>query len=593
MSPAIVRYRISMPRPHSHLFEVEATFPAVPGVLDALLPVWTPGSYLVREYARHLQEPSARDALGRRLEVRRTDKRTFQVETLGEPATLRYRVYANELTVRTSHLDGTHGYFNGATVFLYTEATRALPHHVEVAAPEGWSVFTALERQGEAFVAGSYDALVDSPFEVGPHTPHRFLVRGVPHDVVVWGDSVSDVHRLREDLAKICEVQAELFGGLPLERYLFLVYLSDKGRGGLEHADSTALLFPRAGLHSHKGWEDFLTLAAHEYFHLWNVKRVKPRAFVPFAYGEENYTALLWAFEGVTSYYDNVMVRRAGLTTAGRYLVRLGETLTALHSTPGRRVQTLAESSQLAWVKQYRADEHSANSAISYYVKGEVVAALLDLEIRRATFDRRTLDDVMRLLWQRHGDGSGVPEDGFEAAASEVSGKVLSAFFDRAVRSVEELDYSVFEHVGLELLFRPRESAADKGGTPLRAKAGEQRPRGWLGLTLKANGVVASVVDGSPAMEAGLYPEDELIAVDGFKVDGAALMSRCEDPGPGEAVRLTLFRRDRLLEVAVTLGPRPADAAYFSRVEQPTEQQKAAYEAWLGAAWDVATEGRG
>ena len=584
-----VRYRVSMPRPHSHLFEVEATFPAVAGTLHAVLPVWTPGSYMVREYARHIQDPSAHDASGRALAVKRTDKRTLSVESFGAPITLRYRVYANELSVRTSHLDGTHGYFNGATLFVYTEATRHLSHEVQVLAPAGWRVFTALPVREGCHIAASYDVLVDSPFEVGPHESHRFLVRGVPHEVVVWGDRIPDIYRLEEDLARICEEQARLFGGLPFERYLFLVYLTDKGRGGLEHADSTALLFPRAGLQSAKGWEDFLTLAAHEYLHLWNIKRVKPRAFVPFDYGQENYTSLLWAFEGATSYYDNVMVRRAGLMTPARYLTRLGETLTALHGTPGRRLQSLADSSLLTWVKQYRPDESSPNSAISYYVKGEIVAALLDLEVRRATADARSLDDVMRLLWQRHGDGSGVPEDGFELAAREVSGADLTPFFERSVRSVEELDYSAFHHVGLEVSFRPRESAADKGGTPSRTRVGEGRPRGWMGLALKSGGTVAGVVDGSPAMEAGLYVEDELIAVDGFKQEGASLVARCEERGPGETVRVSLFRRDRLLELPVTLGLRPADAVYLSRVEHPSEQQKAAYAAWLGASWDEPT----
>ncbi len=582
--PEAVHYRVSMLRPHSHLFEVEATFPAGPDTLDALLPVWTPGSYLVREFARHVQEVSA-SAGGAHLPVQRVDKRTWRVQARGRAVTLRYRVYANELTVRTSHLDGTHGYFNGATLFLYTEATRGQEHHVTVEAPAGWRPFAALERRGEAFVAKDYDELVDSPFEVGPHTPHTFTAAGVPHEVVVWGDAVPDAGRLCSDLQRICETEARMFGGLPMSRYLFLVYLTDKGRGGLEHKASTSLLFPRVGLQNSRGWEDFLTLAAHEYFHLWNIKRVKPKALVPFDYSQENYTSLLWAFEGATSYYDNLIVLRAGLMSASRYLTRQGETLSALHATPGRKVQTLAEASLVSWVKHYRPDENSPNSAISYYLKGEVVAVLLDLEIRRATNNARGLDDLMRLLWQRHGDESGVPEDGVEAAASEVAGKDLSAFFDRAVRSTEELDYSVFWHVGLEVHFRPRESSSDKGGSPVRTK-GDGKPKGWLGVTTKGSATLATVVDGSPAQEAGLYVDDDVVALDGWRVDGAGLLARCDDKSPGDTVRLTVFRRDRLLEVPVTLGQKPADAAWLARVEKPTDAQKAAYQAWLGAPWE-------
>lgn len=583
--PEAIHYRVSMPRPHSHLVEVEASFPPGSNELDAVLPVWTPGSYLVREFSRHLQDVRAVDASGEPLPVRRVDKRTLRVAAEGKAVTLRYRVYANELTVRTSHLDGSHGYFNGATLFLYTEATRHLEHRVTVEAPEGWRIFCALEREGDTFIARDYDELVDSPFEVGPHTPLTFTAAGVPHEVVVWGDTVPDAPRLMEDMRRICEEEARLYGGLPMTRYLFLVYLSDRGRGGLEHKASSALLFPRASLNSSRGWEDFLTLVAHEYFHLWHVKRVMPRAFVPFDYARESYTTLLWAFEGITSYYDNLVVCRAGLMSSSRYLTRLGERLTQLHVTPGRKVLPLADASLLSWVKQYRPDENSLNSAVSYYLKGEIVAALLDLEIRRATGDARSLDDVQRLLFQRYGDGSGVPEDGVEAAVSEVAGRDFTPFFERAVRSTEELDYSVFAHVGLRVEFRVRETLGDKGGTPPRARATD-RPRGWLGVITRGASTLSVVLDGSPAMEAGLYPDDEVVALDGYRVDGAGLINRCEDRSPGETVRVTLFRRDKLLEVPVVLGQKPADAAYLTRVENPTDAQKAAFQAWLGTPWE-------
>ena len=580
-----VHYRVSMPRPHSHLFEVEARFPPL-GVLDAVLPVWTPGSYLLREYSRHVQDVTAADEAGRTLAVARTDKRTWRVESGGHAVTLRYRVYANELTVRTSHLDGTHGYFNGATLFLHVEGLRSLPHRVRVDAPSGWRVFTALEREGDELVAPDHDTLVDSPVEVGPHQPLFFSAAGVPHEVVVWGDPKPDPERLAADLRTVCEAEAALFGDLPLKRYLFLVYLTDKGRGGLEHLSSTALLYPRQQLQTPKGWEDFLTLAAHEYFHLWNVKRIRPRALVPYRYGEEAYTRLLWAFEGVTSYYDTLLVRRTGLMSAPRYLTRLGEALSTLAATPGRRVQTLEESSLTAWVKYYRQDENTVNSGVSYYLKGELAALCLDLALRRLTGDARSLDDVMRLLWTQSGDGQGVAEDGVEAAAEQVAGQSLKPFFDRALRSTEELDLSVLSHVGLEPRTRIRESAADKGGTAPRLKASETRERGWLGIVPRSGAGIASVLEGSPAMEAGLYADDEVVALDAERVDAGGLVSRCDDQAPGTRVIVHVFRRDRLVAVPVTLGARPADAVWLARVEAPTEAQKASYERWLGASWD-------
>ncbi|HEY0880914.1 MAG TPA: PDZ domain-containing protein, partial [Archangium sp.] len=352
--------------------------------------------------------------------------------------------------------------------------------------------------------------------------------------------------------------------------------------GGLEHKASTALLYPRTGFSSPKGWEDFLTLCAHEYFHLWNVKRVKPRRLVPFDYSQENYTELLWYFEGGTSYYDNLLTRRAGLMSGSRYLQRLGESMTALHGTPGRSVLPLADASLIAWTKHYRPDENTQNTAISYYLKGEIVCCLLDLTIRRATNDTRSFDDVVRLLWQRFGDESGVPERAVEAAAEEVAGTSLRDFFARAVHGTGELNYEVFDHVGLEARFRSRESLTDKGGTPGRKN---DKVEGWIGILPRGSSTIATVLEGSPAMAAGLYAEDEVVALDGYKCDAERLVNRCEDKRPGETIKVTIFRRDRLLEVPVTVGQKPADGVWFQRVERPTEAQKSAFQAWLGTPW--------
>ncbi len=579
-----VTYRVSMPAPHTHLFEIEAIFPPTGPELLVALPVWTPGSYLVREYARHVQDLKVFDTSGAALPFERVDKRAVRVTSGNATVHLKYRVYANELTVRTSHLDATHGYFNGATLFFYSEALRNRPHHVAIDAPKGWHTTVALEQRGEEYVAPNYDELIDSPFEIGTHSPLHFNAAGVPHEIVLWGEPQLDEKRLVTDLTKIIEVEAAIFDGLPVKRYVFFIYGTDKGRGGLEHKASTALIYPRTGFSSSKGWEDFLTLAAHEYFHLWNVKRIKPRRLVPFDYSQENYTQLLWFFEGGTSYFDNLLVRRAGQTSAGRYLTRFGETLTALQSTPGRQVSSLVDASWLAWTKHYRPDENSPNTAISYYLKGEIVCALLDLQIRRATRDAKSLDDVLRLLWKHYGDESGVPEDGIEKAAEEVAGTSLKTFFDHALRGTGELDLSVFAHVGLEARFRPRESAADKGGTPAR-KGSERSNGGWLGILPRGSGSIGTVLDGSAAQLAGIYAEDEVVALDGLKCDANALLSRCDEKKPGDVVRLTVFRREKLLELTVTLGARPLDGVYLVKVDRPTDEQQAAFKAWLGSPW--------
>ncbi len=581
---APVSYRVSMPNPNTHLFEVQAHFPAMGDELIAGLPVWTPGSYLVREFSRHVQELKVTDMADRPLAFERLDKRSIRVAAKNAPVRLHYKVYANELTVRTSHLDATHGYFNGACLFFFVEGLRDREHRVAVHPPKGWRVTAPLASQGLDFIAKDYDELVDSPFEVGPHTPLTFTAAGVPHEVVLWGDPRLDETKLATDLARVVEEEARLMGPLPMKRYVFFIYGTDKGRGGLEHKASTALLYPRSGFSTHKGWEDFLTLASHEYFHLWNVKRLKPRRLEPFDYSKENYTQLLWWFEGATSYYDNLLVRRAGLMSPARYLTRLGESLTTLHTTPGRKVMPLVDASWLAWTKYYRPDENSPNSGVSYYVKGELVCLVLDLLLRKETRGQKSLDDVLRLLWQRYGDESGVPEDGVEAALLEVGGEGLKGFLDRALRGTDELDYGAFSWVGLEVRFRARESVNDKGGTPPRSRA--EKPTAWLGLLPKGASAVATVLEGSPAQAAGLYADDEVVALDGLKCDVNGLISRCEDKKPGDVVRITVFRREKLTELTLTLGQRPLEMAWLARVEKPTEEQKTAFLAWTGAAWD-------
>lgn len=584
-----MRYRVAMPEPHSHLFEVTLTLER-PGAAPVLvLPVWTPGSYLVREFARHLEGLEASDGSGRRLPVERLDKHRFRVEA-GEADRLevRYRVYANELTVRTSHLDGRHGFFNGANLFLFAEGREREPCALEIAPPPGWRVSTALEGGPTAFAARDYDELVDSPVEVGTHAVASFTALGKPHEVALVGRGNADPERLARDLARIVEVLGGLMGGLPYERYLFIVHLGDKRRGGLEHERSTTLQVHRMSFFPEEAYQETLALAAHEFFHLWNVKRMRPRALVPFDYGREQYTRLLWWFEGATSYYEQLALTRAGLRDGRRYLKHLGEELTSLERTPGARKMSLEEASLTAWVKYYRPDENSLNSAVSYYRKGELVALALDLELRRAG---RSLDELLRLLYERHG-AHGVPEDGVERAAGELLGEERArVFFDRLVRGTEALDLDLGP-VGLALRRRAAQSLDDKGGTPAKGDA-EKRVPGWLGAELATTGklVVRSVREGGPAHRAGLYADDEILAESGFRVDRSALWDRLLERGPGGSLRLTVFRADELVEVEVPLAPPPEDALWVEPLPGATAAQRDAFEAWLGAPWPGAERG--
>ena len=609
-----MHYRVSMPEPHGHLFHVVLTVDRPADGLVLALPVWTPGSYLVREYVRHLEGLTAEDGSGRALEVERLDKRRFRVAVhAAAQVTVRYRVFAHELTVRTCHLDGTHGYFNGAAVLLYAEGREREPHLLEVVPPPGWRVATALtpaeggadpfapptsplspargEGRGEGsdspqerwiFAARDYDELVDSPVEVGRHELVRFEAAGKRHAIALWGRATGglELERLARDARRIVEHFAERMVGLPYARYLFIVHLHPTLRGGLEHGASTTLLVKRSGFFPKDAYDDTLALFAHEFFHVWNVKGLRPAAFVPYDYGREQYTRLLWWFEGTTSYYDELALVRAGLGEPKRYLKHLGEELTSLYRQPGAGKMSLEEASFTAWVKYYRPDENTVNSAVSYYQKGELVALALDLALRRAG---SSLDALLRTLVERHA-ARGLPEDGVERAVAEKLGEgATSAFFDRHVRGTAPLELDL-DQLGLAVKRRRAQGFDDKGGTP--PPPGEPcPPPGWLGISLGSGPklTVSSVREGSPAWRAGLYAEDELLAEGGFRLDRAALWDRLCERGPAGRLRLTVFRRDELVEVEVPLAEAPEDALWLEPVAAPTAPQRAAFEAWCGA----------
>jgi predicted metalloprotease with PDZ domain len=578
-----MRYRLSLPEPHSHLFHVEATLERPGASVELALPVWTPGSYLVREFARHIEGLVAEDPRGRKLPVERLDKHRFRVASGDvDEVRVRYRVYANELTVRTCHLDGTHGFLNGAAVFLYAPGREREAHAVEVVLPDGWNVSTALDGGPTTFTARDYDELADSPLEIGTHRTVSFTALGKGHEIAIWGRGNLDEGRLADDARRIVEAHGKLWGGLPYDRYLFILHLTDKRRGGLEHARSTTLNVSRMGFFPRDTYEETLGLFSHEFFHVWNVKRMRPAAFHPFDYAREQYTRLLWWFEGATSYYEGLALARAGILDGKRYLKSLGQALTSLERTPGARKMSVEEASFLAWVKHYRPDENSPNSAISYYLKGELVALALDLALRKAG---SSLDVLLRTVYERHAE-KGVPEDGIERVAAELLGPDgARRFFDRHVRGTEPLDLPL-DVIGVALRRRPASGLEDKGGTP--AKKDEDRPTpGWLGAELAGGDklVVQSVREGSPAHRAGLYAEDEILAEGGYRVNKAALWDRLGHAGPGGTLRLTVFRRDELVEVVVPLAAPPEDTVWLEPVENATAAQRAAFEAWCGTAF--------
>lgn len=590
-----ISYTIAMPQPHTHRYQVSLSVGGLDGpAVDLALPVWTPGSYMVREFARHVQEFSATDQDGRPLPWRKIDKATWRIESGGARQILvSYQVYAFELSVRTSHLDGSHGYFNPATLCMVPPGRQSEPLGVHVLAPQGWRVTTGLEPLDAqppdtppapataqpltrtSFVAADYDELVDAPFECGTHRLLEFEVDGLPHTIALWGHGNEDPQRLLADTRRIVETARDMFGGLPYRRYVFIVHLADGRGGGLEHRNSVSMLVDRWTFQPHSAYERYLGLTAHEFFHVWNVKRIRPAPLGPFDYSRENYTRQLWAIEGVTSYYTDLLLVRAGLLAPERYLELLAERIQALQSQPGRAVQSLEQSSFDAWIKFYRPDENSVNSAISYYLKGELVALLLDVEIRHASAGARSLDDVLRLLHEAFPpEGPGYPEpDGFLRAVEQATGRpgAFDGFFARYVAGTAELDYTrAFDTVGLLLDWGPRDSA----------------PAAWLGLRTKSEHgrtLVSLVYRDGPAEAAGVYSGDELLALDGFRVDETRLEARLAERAPGDSVTLSLFRRDQLLHIPVALAPAPPRRLALIPDARASDEQIALYLSWLAA----------
>jgi predicted metalloprotease with PDZ domain len=572
-----ISHRIDLAETALHLISVEVTLEGdgpLPSPLTAFMPVWTPGSYLLREFARHVEALEAfADTDGARLVVRKVRKNAWRIEhAAARRVRVRYRVWANDLSVRTNHADGTHALVNGAATFLAFEGFEAARCSLEVARPERWRVATALARDGDRFVADDYDALVDAPLAAGIHDEERFELQGKGHTVTFWPEAAvpaPDRARFARDLKTILETESAFFGGaLPYETYVMLLQLWPRGRGGLEHASSAALLASPSAFGSRDGYLDLLSLAAHEAFHLWNVKRIRPAAFVPPRYETESYTRTLWWFEGGTSYYDWLTLRRAGLATVQEYLDHLGAEMAYVDATPGRLLQALEDASFDAWIKLYRPDENTANSTVSYYRKGEVVCALLDLEIRARSKDARSLDDVLRALWDAR--DTPIAEDALSTLFERAAGVQLQDLFDAWIRRPGEIDYdATLSHVGLRVERFTRHDAPASLG--LRARADGLRT------------VVIGIPRGGAAHRAGIDVGDELLAIGGRRVDSAgAVDGALAGRAPGGTVEVLVSRDGRTTTRQVTLDPPRPDRVRLVNVPEASAEARARLDAWLG-----------
>lgn len=565
----MIHYRVSLDRKNEHLVDITMTVTDVRGAhVDLVMPVWIPGSYKVRDFSRNVQEFNAG-----RLAWKKLDKNTWRVETEGRDSIeVSYAVYAHELTVRTSHVDSDHAYLNGPSVFLYVDGRRAEPHSLSIRAGR-WSVAAGLAKRGSQYEASSYDALVDCPIEVSAFSRKTFRVRGRLHEFVAHGAGNFDLGRLTSDTSKIVMQASKIFGKLPYDRYVFLLHTHPTVGGGLEHSNSCSLQTSPLAFRPRESYERVLNLIAHEFFHLWNVKRIIPANLWPFRYDAESYTELLWVMEGVTSYYSPILCSRAGLLPAKSYFKYLAKKIQAYREKPGRLVQSLAESSFNTWIHLYQPSEHSINAQISYYEKGELVGLLLDLELRRRG---ASLDQVMRRLFHEFAmKGRGVGESDVQAIVEEVGGSSFRSFFRDYVHGVKELPFeAVLRSMGLEL-----------AKVPGKDESGSNGSKPYLGILLQKQPekvVVQNVLTGTPAAKAGLSAFDEIVAVDGIKATPDVWDRQIGEREPGSEIEITLFRHHVLRQVTVKLGRQDAVEYKLAPVKNLSARHKKAQKAWLG-----------
>jgi predicted metalloprotease with PDZ domain len=574
------------------MFEVEVRvkIPAnlqVPNESDLVMPVWTPGSYLVREFARHVQDFTA-DADGRALEWTKIDKDTWRIKTSGARQwRVTYRVYANELTVRTSELNSDHAFWNNGNLLMYPAGYLKAPSTLRIVPVSGWKIATglpAVDGQPNTFRAEDFDILYDSPVEVSNFKQLDFMVRGVPHRIIIDGDGNYDPERLRASVQKIVEAETALFGGIPYHDYTFILHLRSNTGGGLEHLNSTALGFKRFGFATEAGYQNFNALVAHEFFHLWNVKRIRPDALGPFDYTKENYTRLLWVAEGVTEYYGQLMLSRAGLISNQAYLDHLAQQIQDFEELPGRKVMSAEEASFDSWIKYYRPDENSVNSQISYYDKGELLGLLLDLNIRRRTGGAKSLDDVMRYLYTEfYLKGRNYTPADFQKACELAAAANLEEFFTRYVRGKDELTGAYNQELagaGLRLEQAGFGIGLDEGDKIVRLKA-------FLGADLEEKTtdgfvVIKDVRAGSPAYEQGLNAKDQIIALDGARVDKETFESLIAAKRPGDTVRILVFRFDNVRTFDIKLAGRVDGPYRIVPAPNASEQQRRIRRGWLG-----------
>jgi len=568
-----IRYTVTFPEAQAHYVDIEMSITGLKqNTLDLKMPVWTPGSYLVREFAKNVESFSA-EANGKALDAKKIRKNIWRMHTENVSAvTVKYRVYCFEISVRTSFVDVSHGFLSSSGVFMYPDGMLMHPSTIHIIPYKGWSkVSTSLDMvNNDPFTLHSpnYDILFDSPIEVGNQDVFGFDAAGVKYEVAMYGGGTYDKERLKKDMPSIIEREAAIFGENPNKRYVFIVHNHARGGGGLEHLSSTVLGASREAYSSERGYQGFLSLVAHEHFHLWNVKRLRPIALGPFDYDNENYTTDLWIAEGFTAYYQDIIVRRTNLYPPDNYLGILATDINVVVNHPGNKLQTLAESSYDAWIKYYRPNENSGNINISYYNKGSIMALLFDLEIINDSKSKYSLDDVMKYMYTTYYKTKkrGYTDLEFKQAVEKFSSKNLDEFYKKYIYCLADIDYDKYlGYAGYHLT----DELADNNDPGL----------GIATATAAGKTTVSGVFRGSSAWVDGVNVNDEITAVDGNKLTDMSTILTGKKVG--DKITLSVIRDGLPMDLPVTLLKKTQIKYKIDSLDNPTPQQLEVRKKWL------------
>lgn len=577
-STPTISYTLGMSKPSTHLFEVEMRFDGLDTnerLLDVSLPNWRSGRYMILDLAGGVVAFAVRDANANTLRWAKTNKSTWRIETGGATTVrVQYKVFANEFNLRTRGLNDERAFVDGAAVFMYAEKYRWLPLSLIVVPFGNWRVTTGLDSvagERNRFIAPHYDYLADCPLEIGTQKDFSFTVEGKEHVLSISGSGNYEAETLMRDISKIVEAQSKFWGGLPYERYVFMLSLSPSAGGGTEHINSCAMGARPFIFKNPEAYGNFLGLVSHEFFHTWNVKRLRPAAIDTYDWSKESYTEELWIAEGATSYYDDLLLVRAGFITETHYLEKLATAMDMDRSRPGNAKQSLAECSFDAWIKYWKQTKQAANFETDYYSRGAAVSFALDMTIRNATENKRSLDDVLRDMYKRFPLGKGgYTNADFIKVCEEMAQTNLRQFFDDFVYGANPIPWNtILSYSGLEQ----------------KEKDAARKP--WLGMMTTDEGEktkVVRVLAGSPAYEAGVDVDDEIVALNGYRVRTSSLSTRIGDMIEGDVVKLTVFRDEKLREFTLTLRLPEVVSPKIVRVAKPSSLQRAIYSSWLAAS---------